>query len=317
MDAVRITRRTTENAVDLRFLPTSGIVRRVTPPDTRRFLSVLEPLVSMSFFSAEPFEEYAKLGLVDGWAAYFCSRSAAMGAVSGETVVATFYNFNPELVLRSVDWSIAAPQDVYEARLRGAGRALERLLTEDGGPPDVTGIVEEMRDLVAACPPHGRPIAAAHAAKPWPDDPLTALWYAANILREFRGDGHVAVLVAHGVGPCEALHLQCGYLGLTDRRREAFFATRAWDEDSLHRAHEGLRDRGFLTPDGMLTDAGGKFRGMIEHDTDRAALAPFEALGVERCARLAGLLEPLAKRVVERRGVPSPLARMDPARPLR
>ncbi|MGH2786036.1 MAG: SCO6745 family protein [Actinomycetota bacterium] len=289
----------------------------MTTPNPRRFLSVLEPIVTSVYFSAEPFEEYVKLGLVDGWAAYFCSRSAAMGAVSGETVAATFYNFNPDLVIRSVDWSIAAPDDVYAARLRGVGRALERLLAEDGAMPDLARALELIKPLVAACPPQGRPIAAPHAAKPWPEDPLIALWYAANILREFRGDGHVAVLVAQGIGPADALHLQCGYIGLKDRARAAFFATRDWDEETLRRGEENLRERGFLDADGLLTDAGGKFRGMIEHDTDRAAMAPFEAVSIEHADELSGILEPLAVRILERRGVPSPLGRMDPAHPLR
>ena len=289
----------------------------MTTPYARRFLSVLEPLVSMNFFSAVALEEYGRLGLVDGWTAYFCSRSAAMGEVSADLVAATFYNFNPELVRKSVDWSIAPAEDVYAARLRGAERTLRRLLAEGDDLPDLRRALELFRPAVEACPPEGRPIAAPHAAKPWPEDPLTALFYAANVLREFRGDGHIAVLVGHGVGPVEALHLQCGYIGLTDRRREAFFMTRAWDEPSLQRGAETLRERGFIDADGMLTDAGGKFRGMIEHDTDRTAVAPFAALGADRAEELLALLEPLAIRVLERRGVPSPLGRMDPAHPLR
>jgi hypothetical protein len=289
----------------------------VTTPNPRRFLSVLEPLVSMIYFSPEAFEEYQGLGLVDPWAAYFCSRSAAMGRVAGETVAATFYNFNPELVVRSVDWSIAAPEEVYEARLRGARRTLERLLAVDGALPDLDRAIELFRPLVEACPPQGRPIAAPHKAKPWPDDPLVAVWYAANILREFRGDGHVAVLTAQGVGPVEALFLQCGYMGLTDRRREAFFATRAWDEESLRRGEQNMRGRGFIDADGMLTDAGGKFRGMLEHDTDRAAMAPFEAITLDAAEELAAMLQPMAVKVLEMKGAPSPLGRMDPAHPLR
>ena len=291
--------------------------RIVTTPHARRFLSVLEPLVTTIYFSAEASEEYAELGLVDPWAAYFCSRSAAMGQVSGDVVAASFYNFNPELVRRSVNWEIAAPPEVYAARLRGVRRTLERLLALDGALPDVTRAVELLRPAVDSCPPQGRPVAAPHAALPWPDEPLIAMWHGANVLREFRGDGHVAVLLTHNVGPVEALLLQIGYLGLDERRRAFFFATRAWDESELQKGEEALRERGFLDADIRLTDGGGKFRGMIEHDTDRAAAAPFAALGDERCEELLGILEPLAVRVLERRGVPSLAGRMDPAHPLR
>jgi hypothetical protein len=283
----------------------------------RRFLSVLEPIVSMVFFSAEPFEEYAKIGLVDPWAAYFCSRAAAMGPVPADVVVATFYNFNPELVRRSVDWKVASPVAVQDARRRGARRALERLLArDDGSTPDLSRAAELLREAVAACPPQGRPLAAAHAALPWPDDPLLATWHGAMVLREFRGDGHVAVLLTHAVEPVEAIHLHAGYLGMTGRRREAFFMTRQWDVAVMEEAAARLRERGFLDSEGALTDGGAKFRMMLEHDTDRLAVAPFAALGPDRCAELLEILEPHARTILDRKGVPSPLRNMDPAHPL-
>jgi hypothetical protein len=289
----------------------------MTTPYARRFLSVLEPLVTSIYFSPEANEEYAELGLVDPWVAYFSSRSAAMGQVSGDVVAASFYNFNPELVRRSVRWEIAAPPEVYAARLRGVRRTLERLLAVDGALPDVTRAVELLRPAVEACSPEGRPVAAPHAALPWPDEPLTAMWHGANVLREFRGDGHVAVLLTHNVGPVEAVLLQIGYLGLDERRRAMFFTTRAWEEPDQRKGEDALRERGFLDAEGRLTDGGGKFRGMIEHDTDRAAAAPFAVLGDERCEELLGILQPLAVRILERRGVPSAAGRLDPAHPLR
>lgn len=271
----------------------------------------------MIYFSPEAFEEYAGLGLVDGWSGYFCSRAAAMGEVSPDVVAAAFYNFNPELVRRSVRWDIAAPPAVYAARLRAVSRTLDRLLSEDGPLPDLTRAVELLRPAVEACTPEGRPIAAPHAALPWPDEPLLGLWHGANVLREFRGDGHVAVLLTHGVGPVEALLLHTGYLGLDERRSEWFFVTREWKDEARKRGEAAMRERGFLDAEGLLTDAGGKFRGMIEHDTDRAAAAPFAALGDQRCEELLGIMEPLARRILERRGVPSALGRMDPLHPLR
>ena len=286
----------------------------MTTPNPRRFLSVLEPLVSMIYFSPEALEEYAGLGLVDGWAGYFRSRSAAMGAVSGEVVAATFYNFNPALVLRSIAWDVP-PEEVYAARLRAVRRTLERLLGDQSGF-DLEAISRLLRTLVEAAPMEGRPIAAPHAALPWPDDPLLGTWHGANVLREFRGDGHVAALMLHGIAPVEALLLQVGYMSLSGKAREWFFLTREWDEAAQKESAAVLMERGFLDADGALTDGGGKFRGMLEHDTDRAAAAPFVALGEERCEELLGLLEPVAKKILAERGVPRNLGRMDPANPL-
>ena len=162
----------------------------------------------------------------------------------------------------------------------------------------------------------GRPIAAPHAALPWPDDPLLAIWHGANVLREFRGDGHVAALMLHGIAPVEALLLQVGYMSLSGKAREWFFLTREWDGAAQKESAAALMERGFLDAEGGLTDGGGKFRGMLEHDTDRAAAAPFAALGEERCEELLKLLEPVANKILAERGVPRNLGRMDPANPL-
>src|SRR5438093_13463930 len=132
-----------------------------------------------------------------------------------------------------------------------------------------------------------RPLAAGHAALPWPYDELVALWLGTTVLREFRGDGHVAVLVGHGVGPVDAILLHSAYMGASfDFLRK----TRQWSDDAIAAGVAGLVDRGFLTPDRTLTDAGEKFRLMLEHETDRLAMAPFRALGEERCEELLAIL---------------------------
>src|SRR5256712_446318 len=93
----------------------------------RRFLAVLQPISAMIFFSPEAFEGYQALGL-DGWSGYFCSRAAPMGAVAPEVVVATFFNFSPEIVRPNVRWDVASPEEVLTARHEGARRTLARVL---------------------------------------------------------------------------------------------------------------------------------------------------------------------------------------------
>lgn len=279
----------------------------------RRFLGVLEPIVSMIFFSPEAAQEYAALGL-DPIAGYFCSRSAAMGRVAADVVAATFYNFNPALVAQSIKWEVAPPDVVLTARQRAVRATLERLLTEsDGSPPDVSRGVELLKIACAPCRPEGRPLYAAHARLPWPEDELTALWHGGNLLREYRGDGHIATLVAHGLDAVEALVMWTPYIGA---KRDVVLGSRMWDEHAAAAAVERLTDRGLVNPDGSLTEGGEKFREMIEHETDRLAAAPFDELGQERCEELLEILEPLAVRIVERRGVPSVLARMNREHPL-
>jgi len=279
----------------------------------RRFLAVLEPISAMIFFSPEAFECYAALGL-DGWSGYFCSRAAPMGPVSPDVVVATFYNFSPDIVRPNVRWDLATPEVILEARHEGVRRTLTRVLVQgDGGPPPLSRAVELLREAAAACPPQGRPLAAAHARLPWPDDELLGLWHGATVLREFRGDGHIAVLVAHGVGPVDAIVLHTAYVG---GKIDFLKATRQWDDASLDESTARLVDRGFLTPERELTDAGAKFRGMLEHETDRISQAPFDALGEDTCEELLELLHPIAMRLLEARAAPRALGRMDPANKL-
>ena len=277
----------------------------------RRFLVVLEPISAMCYFSPEVLEENGKLGL-DAWASYFMSRSAPMGAVSGDVVAATFYNFSPDIVRPNIRWDLTSPEEVRASQLRGVGRTWARVFS-DGGYPPMTRTLELLRQAVAACPPAGRPIAGAYAAQPWPDEEPLAVWHGSMVLREYRGDGHVAVLVQHGVGPVDAIVLHAAYVG---GRTDFLKATRQWPDEALQEATTRLVERGFVTPDGGLTDAGGKFRGMLEHDTDKIAQAPFDALGEDKCEELLSLLEPIAMRLLEAKAAPRFLGRMDPANKL-
>jgi hypothetical protein len=278
-------------------------------PLARRFLATLEPISSMIFFSPEAFAGYQALGL-DGWSGYFCSRASPMGPVSAEVVIATFYNFSPDIVRPNVRWDLASPEQVLAARLEGARATLARALAEGARSERLDRAVTLLREARDACPPQGRPLAAGHAGITWPDDELTALWVGATVLREFRGDGHVAVLVAHGVGPVDAILLHSAYIG---GNYDFLRKTRQWDDAAIEEGTAGLVERGFLTPEGTLTDAGEKFRLMLEHETDRLAMAPFHALGEERSEELLGILHPVAMRLLETRAAPRGLGRMDPA----
>ena len=281
-------------------------------PIARRFLATLEPITSMIFFSPEAFANYEALGL-DGWSGYFCSRAAPMGPVSPDVIVATFYNFSPDIVRPNVRWDLASPEQVLAARHDGARATLSRVLDDGERPPKLDRAIELLRAAVEACPPHGRPLAAAHARLPWPEDDLLSLWHGSTVLREFRGGGHVSVLVAHGVGPVEAILLHSAYIG---GRLDFLRITRQWSDDAIEAGIAGLVDRGFLTGDVKLTEGGQKYRLMLEHETDKLALAPFAALGGDRSEELLDILQPVAMRLLEARAAPRALGRMDPANKL-
>ncbi|SCD67580.1 hypothetical protein GA0115246_104481 [Streptomyces sp. SolWspMP-sol7th] len=121
---------------------------------------------------------------------------------------------------------------------------------------------------------------------PGPEAPHLQLWQAATILREHRGDGHVAALVAAGLDGIEAL-VTFASIGAAPR---AVFASRGWSESAWQEATTRLRDRGLVTPDGTATDQGRALRAEIEHRTDTLAAAPWQALGTAATTRLTDLL---------------------------
>lgn len=260
----------------------------------------LEPYHGMVYFAPEAVAAYSEAGLDDPAAGYFASRSAAMGAVGAEVVIATFFNFHPSLVRRMVPrcWELATPGRMLSARLAAADAALRRAL----GPAVGSAEMVEAAGLArrAATTPgmsmSGRPLYAGHVALEWPSEPHLVLWHAVSVLREYRGDGHIAALTAAGVDGCEALvaHAASGEVG-----KEVLLATRAWSEDEWEAASGRLRARGWLDPGGAFTEAGRDHRAWVEDATDRLALAPWEALGDDACRRLRELVRPWSRTIAE------------------
>jgi len=165
----------------------------------RRLGILVESIHAVVYFAPEPKAAYAELGLRGYWRGYFASRAAPLGAAGPELVAALFGGFAPAMVGRAVPqvWSVASPPQVQAARMAGATAALGRLL----GPhrlPAVAAAAELTHRCVQILPLPGRPMAAAQAALPRPDDPLAALWHDCTVLREHRGDGHLAAVAVAG-----------------------------------------------------------------------------------------------------------------------
>lgn len=275
----------------------------VDPVVARKTWRTAEPIHAAVYFAEEQAEVYGRLGLA-GREGYFASRSAAMGPVGPEVVIATFFNFNPTLVRQAIPsaWTKATPEQVLEARLEVADRMLRRMCGDLLVSDDVAEAAHLARTAAeAACEhPEGRALFAAHAQLPWPDEPHLRLWHAQTLLREFRGDAHVAILTAEGIDGCEALvvHSATGEVPAA-----ALLATRAWPDVDWMAAEARLRGRGLLAMDGTLTDEGRAHRQAVEDRTDALSAAPYDALGDDGCERLRTLTRPLSKAIVEHGGL--------------
>jgi len=247
-----------------------------------------ESLHSLVYFAPEAQAQYVDIGLRPGSMPYFASRSAAMGAVTAGVTAATFYNFNPVMVAKHIPraWTLAAPADVLAARLHVADLALRRLLGEGLGSAEVGELAQLAREATAPLAPEGRALYAAHATLDWPDEPHLVLWHAATLLREYRGDGHVAALLRAGLSGIEAIvtHTATGR-GFT---AESAKKIRGWSDEQWAAATEVLRGRGLMDTDGLST-AGVALRESIEADTDRLDSAAWRHLGEDRTARLIEL----------------------------
>ncbi|MFE1462084.1 hypothetical protein ACFW6M_13435 [Streptomyces nigra] len=260
------------------------------PRAGRRCQNMLNSLHSTLYFAPETREELGALGITHPKAVNFAVRAAAMGPVGAGPVTAAFYNYKYEAVARHVPavWEVASPEAVLAARSRAVDRTLRRLLGEDV----VTSaeMAEAARLALRAgeaCSRSARPLYSAYADLPVPEQPHLAYFHATTLLREHRGDGHLAMLMAAELDGLEAVvtHTATGK-GMTPKW---VFATRGWSQEDWDDACGRLRERGLLDDAGELTPEGVALRTEIEAGTDRLDRAPYRHLGAEGVARLTEL----------------------------
>jgi len=275
-------------------------VSAVDPVVARKTWRTLEPLHGLIYFAPEAVERYAALG-IEGRAGYFASRAAAMGPVGAEVVIATFFNFNPDLVRAAIPgaWQSTTTGMLLGARLDAADAALRRALGAAVAAPEMARAAALARTAAdAACDSfEGRPLFAAHARLDWPEEPHLVLWHAQTLLREYRGDGHVAALTVAGLTGIEALvvHAATGEVSA-----EVLKATRAWSDEQWAAGVDAVRSRGWLA-DGdelLLSPSGAAHRQEVENTTDRLAVHAYSALGEDACSSLRRLARPFSQAVV-------------------
>lgn len=262
----------------------------IEPGEVRRLWHLLEPLHAVLYYAPEVFEESAALGYGTGerWPTYFPLRAAPLGAVGSERVASAFYSFSPRMVAAHMDsaWVAARPADVLKARERGIDQAYRAIFGDRAASPELVEAAGLLCRVAEAANTAGRPMAAANAELAWPKAPHLQLWHAATILREHRGDGHLAALLVAGLDPVEAL-VSFAAIGAASVER---FESRGWSPGEWSAARERLVARGLVTDSGTATPAGRELRAEVERHTDELAAAPWRALTPADRSRLAELL---------------------------
>lgn len=256
----------------------------------------LEPYHGMIYFVPESPAACSELG-VQGRSGYFALRSAAMGQVNAEVVISTFFNFNPELIHAAFPavWSVTTPELLCEARLKAADAALRRVLGDAVDSPEMAEAAELARAATAGCYVEGHPLYAGHANRPWPTEPHMVLWWAQTLLREFRGDGHIAAMTTQGITGVEALviHAATGVIP-----PETLQNSRGWSDEAWAAGQASVRERGWLTDSGELSADGQAARQWVEDTTDTLAAPCWAELTEDQSARLLELTRPYVKALM-------------------
>lgn len=271
---------------------------------SRTFWRSIEAIHDVVYFSPEAKARYEAIGLKGYWMGYVASRSAALGTPSASLVTAVFHGFAPSLIARAVPdaWRLASRDDVLATRLVLAREALAPATTD----VDVAQVARELTQVVAGLDLAGKPLAAAHADLPAPDDDLGRLWHAATIIREYRGDCHVAVLTAAGLDGAAANALAVAN-GLAPAEQRS---VRGWTQDEWDRAVGRLGTRGWVDASGTSTDTGRAARAQIEDTTDRVCAAGLDQRATGRAITVETSVVGLA-RALEQAGAisyPNPTA---------
>jgi hypothetical protein len=265
----------------------------------RRLFQLVEPVAVVTYMANEPTEAVMALGLRNVWDAYFAGRAAPLGReVPAAVVHALFYNFADGEVARHIPrvWDTVTPEAANAARERGSVAALRRILGDLVDAPGVARAADLLTKAGTRARTEGRALYAAVRTLPVPTEPVARLWHGANLLREHRGDGHVAALLIMGIGGTEAHVLHALSEGMP---AETFGRVSHLPRAQLAAVVDGMRARGLVGADGWLTAAGRQAKERVEALTDELAAPAYDVLEPDELDQLVEDLEPLAGVLVE------------------
>ncbi|GAB17062.1 hypothetical protein GOEFS_018_00940 [Gordonia effusa NBRC 100432] len=269
----------------------------------RSAYETLEPYHVLAYFNPGLGDAQRDTGL-DAHAFYVGARGGVLGECSPSVVAATFYNFAPQMI--STSWA-AAREAGLERVMARREEMLDALYREILGDlindTELAKLVAWYGAQVAELPLSGRPLAAAWAATPIPDAPHLALWRHLSVLREWRGDHHIAALVLYDLNGIDAAALHEAELPDPTVTRRAlghkfFLISRGWTEDDWQASIDRLVDRGLATrteTEHRLTDAGFQLYQAVERRTDDATGAGWTA---PEAAEIISRTRPYVKAVI-------------------
>lgn len=278
----------------------------------RALWTLFEPIHAVTYFAPQAREAFATVGLKRYWDGYFAGRAAPLGPVVAAPVTALFNGFSPFLVERALPaaWSLASVERVLDARSRGAAAALLSVFDDADAVAEAAAALTPIAEAIDVA---GRPLAAANRALPEESDPYRRLWRAATILREHRGDGHVAALLGAGIAGPASIVLRSA----VDTEAATMKPARGWSEAEWQAQSTELIARGLLNPDRTITPVGTAAVNSAEETTNRLASQPWAALDDEQLVGVAQLIFPMARACGALFPYPNPIGMPQPWDPVR
>ncbi len=265
----------------------------------------LEPFHVLAYFNPGMGDALKDTG-VDPSSFYLGARGAPLGDCAPEVVISTFYNFSPATV--RTGWATARAaglQKIADRRFAMLDSSLRDILGDAADNPEIAELADGFGRLAADLPLCGRALASAWATSTPPDgNDLLRLWNNIAILREWRGDNHIAVLVVHGLDGIDACTFhEATLLDPTIRRRamgrRLTQLTRGWPDEEWEASVDRLAERGIVerTDDGhRLTADGAALYDDIEATTDALGEQVWSAPGADE---LVARMRPYVKAVID------------------
>ena len=262
----------------------------------RRLRDAAEPVAMHAVWSRHTNERLASLGL-DFLPAYVGGRAAGLGEPVGAVVAAAFAWFEPSFVIgvHRAAREVATSAQILSVRDGATTASLRAVL----GGDDPTEVADALADAVEPADGTGRPLFSGLRSRGRPVDPVQRLWWACDLVREHRGDSHVAAASAAGLGPVEMNVLTELWLGMP---LHSYTASRGWSPAAMQAATERLVARGWVSGE-ALTDAGRSARQAVEAGTDAQEQGIVDALG-DRLDGVCRQLEVWSARCVQRGAFP-------------
>ena len=274
-----------------------------TPPVTstpaRRLRDSLEPIATQGWWSRQSADRTVALGLgfFDG---YVWGRAASLGQPAASVVVAAFGVFEPAFLSSVYEQgrSAAVRDDVLRERALGAEESLVAILgsSHAASAGEVADTILAATDRLDGA---ARPLFSGLRELAVPPNNYGRLWRAAELVREHRGDGHLAACIAAGLDAVTMNVLTELWVGYPVG---GYSSSRGFTPEVINNSIGALEARGWVGG-GALTPDGVRARTDIEDATDASQSALIALLG-DDLHRVVAAAAPMSHAVLDAHAFP-------------